>query len=100
MDHTKISNFLQDNGTDWLVSIKNTQTASHMGGVWKWQIHSARNVLSSLLKTHGRSLNDEALSTLMAKVEAVMNSRALTVELLRDGISRATKSIKFVVDEE
>ena len=36
----------------------------------------------------------------MAKVEAVMNSRALTVELLRDGISRATKSIKFVVDEE
>ena len=87
MDHTKISNFLQGNGTDWLVWIKNTPTASHMGGVWERQIRSARNILSSLLKTHGRSLNDEALSTLMAEVEAVMNSRPLTVELLSDGNS-------------
>ena len=87
MDHTKISNLLQDNGTDWLVWIKNTPTASHMGGVWERQIRSARNILSSLLKTHGRSLNDEALSTLMAEVEAVMNSRPLTVELLSDGNS-------------
>ena len=30
MDHTKISNFLLGNGTDWLVLIKNTPTASHM----------------------------------------------------------------------
>ena len=87
MDHTKISNFLQGNGTDWLVWIKNTPTASHMGGVWERQIRSARNILSSLLKTHGRSLNDEALSTLMAEVEAVMNSRPLTVELLSNGNS-------------
>ena len=87
MDHTKISNLLQDNGTDWLVWIKNTPTASHMGGVWERQIRSARNILSSLLKTHGRSLNDEALSTLMAEVEAVMNSRPLTVKLLSDGNS-------------
>ena len=87
MDHTKISNFLQDNGTDWLVWIKNTPTASHMGGVWERQIRSARNILSSLLKTHGRSLNDEALSTLMAEVEAVMNFRPLTVELLSNGNS-------------
>ena len=87
MDHTKISNLLQDSGTDLLVWIKNTPTASHMGGVWERQIRSARNILSSLLKTHGRSLNDEALSTLMAEVEAVMNSRPLTVELLSDGNS-------------
>ena len=71
-----------------------------MGGVWEQQIHSARNILSSLLKTHGRSFNDEALSTLMAEVEAVMNSRPLTVELLSDGISTATMPIKFVVNEE
>ena len=87
MDHTKISSFLQDNGPDWLIWIKNTPTASHMGGVWGQQIRSARNILSSLLKTHGRSLNDEAASTLMAEVEAVMNSRPLTVELLSDGNS-------------
>ena len=41
MDHTKISNFLQDNGTYWLVWIKNTPTASHMGGVWERQIRYA-----------------------------------------------------------
>ena len=66
---------------------KKHPTASHMGGVWEPQTRSARNILSSLLKTHGRSLNDEALSTLMAEVEAVMNSRPLTVELLSDGNS-------------
>ena len=58
-----------------------------MGGVWEQQIRSSRNILSSLLKTHRRSLNDEVLSTLMAEVEAVMNSRPLTVELLSDGNS-------------
>ena len=87
MDHTKISNLLQDNGTDWLVWIKNTPTASHMGGVWERQIRSARNSLSFLLKIHGRSLNEEVLSTLMAEVEAIMNSRPLTVEPLGDGNS-------------
>ena len=35
MDHTKVKNFLQDNGTDWLVMIKKSPTASHMGGVWE-----------------------------------------------------------------
>ena len=87
MDHTKISNFLHGNGTDWLVWIKNTPTARHMSGVWEQQIRSARKILSSLLKTHGRSLNDQALSILMAEVEAVMNSRPLTVELLSNGNS-------------
>ena len=67
--------------------IKNTRTASHMSGVWEQQICSARKILSSLLKTHGRSLNDQALSILMAEVEAVMNSRPLTVELLSNGNS-------------
>ena len=33
MDHVKIKHFLQDKGTDWLVWIKNTPAALHMGGV-------------------------------------------------------------------
>ena len=34
-----------------------------------------------LLRTHGSSLNDEALSTLMIEVEAIVNSRPLAVEV-------------------
>ena len=40
--------------------------------------------LFSLLKTHGNSLN-EALSPLMAEVEAIMISQPLAVELPSDG---------------
>ena len=87
MDHKKIEHFLQDNGTDWLIWNKNTPTASHMGGVWERQIRSARSILSSLLKTHGHSMNDESLNTLMTEVEAILNSRPLAVELLNDGSS-------------
>ena len=43
--------------------------------------------MSSLLKTHGHSMNDELLNTLMTEVEAILNSRPLTVELLNDGSS-------------
>ena len=38
MDHVKIKHFPQDKGTDWLVWIKNTPAASHMGAVWERQI--------------------------------------------------------------
>ena len=58
-----------------------------MGGVWERQIRSARSILSSLLKTHDHSMKDESLNTLMAEVEAILNSCPLTVELLNDGSS-------------
>ena len=38
----------------------------------------------SLLYTHGRSLNDEPLRTLLAEVKAIVNSRPLTVDTLGD----------------
>ena len=46
------------------------------------QIRSARTILTSLLKTHGTSLNDESLRTLLIEVEAIVNSRPLTTDLL------------------
>ena len=55
-----------------------------MGGVWERQIRSARNILATLLKTHGHSLNGEGLRTLVAETEAITNSRPLTVESLSD----------------
>ena len=46
---------------------KNPPYASHMGGVWEHQICSAYSILSSLMQTHGRSLDEESLATLMAE---------------------------------
>ena len=44
-----------------------------MAGIWETQIRSARNILAALTKTHGKSLVDESLRTLMTEVEAVIN---------------------------
>ena len=33
MDHLKINNYLQGNGTDWILWHKNSSGASYMGGV-------------------------------------------------------------------
>ena len=53
-----------------------------MSGVWEHQIGSARSILAALLKNHGHNLNDEGLKTLAAEMEAIINSRPLTVESL------------------
>ena len=87
MDQSKIAEFLLSKGTDWLRWKFNTPAASHMGGVWERQIRSARSILASLLNTHGSSLNDESFRTLSTEVEAVINSRPLTVDNLSDSQS-------------
>ena len=53
-----------------------------MGGVWERQIRSARRFLESLLKTHGASLSDESLQTLLIEAGAIVNSHPLTTDLL------------------
>ena len=55
-----------------------------MGGIWERQIRQARTILEALQKTHGSSLNDENLRTLITGTEAIMNSRPLRVEALSD----------------
>ena len=37
-----------------------------------------------MLKTHGKSLDDESLPKLMAKVEGTLNSGPLTVEMINE----------------
>ena len=66
---------------------QNPPSASNMGGVWERQTKSARTILTFLLKTHSTSLNDESLHTLLIEVEAVVNSRPLTTNLLSDANS-------------
>ena len=56
--------------------------ASNMGVDWERQIRTARNILNSLLKTHGASLTDESLQTLLTEVEAIVNSRPLTTDVM------------------
>ena len=61
---------------------RNPLASSQLGGVWERQLHSARMILSSLMRTHGLSLSGEAFHTFMAEVAAVLNSRPLTVDNL------------------
>jgi len=85
LDQDTITNFLLSLGADWMISwCHNPPAASHFGGVWERQIRAARSILSSLMMTHGHSLNDESFRTLLTEVEPITNSRPLTVETIDD----------------
>ena len=58
-----------------------------MGGVWERQIRFAHAILSSLLSTHRKSLDEESLLALVAETEGFLNSRPLTVETINDPTS-------------
>ena len=87
MDNERIQSFMQSLGGDLVRWIRNPPAASHMGGVWERQIRSARAILSSLLSTHGKSLDEESLLTLVAETEGILNSRPLTMETISDPAS-------------
>ena len=75
---------MRDNDGKWMLCKRNQPSISDMCGVWEKQIRSARTILSSLLRTHGYSLNDESLWTFLIEVKALVNSRPLTTDLLSD----------------
>ena len=62
----------------------NPPLASHMGGAWERQIWSARAILSSVLRTHSTTLDDESLNTFFREIKAIVNSRPLVVETIND----------------
>ena len=63
---------------------KSTSSKPH-GGIWEGQICSARGILASLMQTHGQSLDEESLETLIPETEAIINSLSLTVEIINEG---------------
>ena len=89
MYQKEIRQYLLKSGTDWVKWQwvkwqKNPPGASHMGGIWQRQIRSAGTILEALLKTHGSSLIDKNLRTLITETEPIINSRPLTAETLSD----------------
>ena len=76
MDYDEIRERLRQESTDWKF---NPPAASHMGRVWERQIRTAQKIFDSLLREHGQRLDDESFHTLMCEVEAIVNSRPLTV---------------------
>ena len=59
-----------------------------MGGVWERQIRTVKSVVSSLLKSSPRRLDEESLRTFLAEAESIVNSRPLTLENLHDPESK------------
>ena len=55
-----------------------------MGGNWEHNLRSVRAIFNSRPQTHGHSLNEGYLPTLINETEAVINSEPLTVETIND----------------
>ena len=73
-------------GGYWWRLDKMTQNPSNcksMSGVWERQI-SVHVILASMLKMHGKSLDNESLLILMTEVEGILNSWPLVVEMIND----------------
>ncbi|XP_078344112.1 uncharacterized protein LOC144629777 [Oculina patagonica] len=69
----KIESFLHQKNIEWKF---NPPGASHMGGVWERVIRSVRKILRVLLRE--QLVSGEALRTLIAEVQGILNSRPLT----------------------
>jgi hypothetical protein len=68
-------NQLYNSGTVWKC---NSPHSSHMGGAWERIIRTARQILNSMLvSTTGKTLTHDVLTTFMAEVRAIINSRPL-----------------------
>ncbi|KAL1277360.1 hypothetical protein QQF64_024033 [Cirrhinus molitorella] len=72
----QVENYLSEQGCTWLF---NPLHSSHMGGSWERMIGVTRRILNAMFLKLGPSrLTHEVLTTLMAEVKAIVNSRPLT----------------------
>ncbi len=75
LDQTKVKRFLTDQGCVWII---NPPHVSHMGGSWERMIGITQRILDSMIfQLKSSRLTHEVLSTLMAEVAAIVNSRPL-----------------------
>ena len=87
MDYDRIQSFMESLGGDLIRWIRNPSAASHMGDIWESQIRSAHVVLSSLLSTHGKLLDEESLLALVGETEGMVDLWPLTVEIISNPTS-------------
>lgn len=75
IDSKPVQNYLADNGCTWIF---NPPHASHMGGSWERMIGITRKILDSMFRDSNSSrLTHETLTTFLAEVSAIINSRPL-----------------------
>ena len=75
MDKNVVDTYLRKQRCEWIF---NPPHGSHIGGVWERMIGIVRKILNSMLADLGSlHLTHEVLSTLMAEVMAIVNSRPL-----------------------
>ena len=82
MDQCKISSEMLKEDCDWVTFKMNRPSASHARGVWEWQMRTFRSVLTALLDGNARVLDGETFQTFICEVEAIVNSRLLTLDNL------------------
>lgn len=77
LDEGKVKRFLAQQGCSWIF---NPPHASHMGGVWERMIGITRKILDSMMLQLGPSrITHEVLTTFMAEVTTIINSRPLVL---------------------
>ena len=72
-DPAVIERFMVNKGTTWKFS---PPSSPHFGGVWERLVKSCKSALRSVLLN--QTVTDEVLSTVIAEVSALLNSRPLT----------------------
>lgn len=74
VEDASVKKFLDSNKVSWLF---NTPYSSHMGGVWERLIGIVRRILVSMMAELSRDLTHEVLTTFMAEICSIVNSRPL-----------------------
>lgn len=69
----KLSTLLAHDGTQWLF---NPPSAPHFGGIWEASVKSVKHHLKRIIGN--QILTYEEMTTLLAQIEAVLNSRPIT----------------------
>lgn len=77
MHNQAVQRYLVEQGCEWVF---NPPHASHFGRVWERQIGAIRRILDAMLmQIGGQQLTHELLTTLMAEVPGIVNSRPIGI---------------------
>ena len=83
-------------GADWITWINNPTKASHIGGVCERQIRTARRSLNAL-NTWKKFRQRIVTFAMLVEVEAIVNSRPMTIEIISDLKSDTSLSLAILL---